>query len=303
VKYCLVTPRKDDLFGGKRENPGWDLITSGIQFIISKNDQSAEFSFHDMFSEEININADRIVICGNPRFDLDTKGGNWLYEGLFSELKKLGIPILDAWAGTGVPLGEVKFSEIVKNKRNINIARSLKKSNCIARDNLTKRIFDFFRINSVLLPCSSFFAKDFFGIHQHKPRSGIFRKVFISYCMTGYEGGKELIEKYSETHEVVSTNTLDYEYCQSIGIASRLISDHVSLLELYSHCAEVVSLRLHAAIPAASLGAKVHLFAVDSRAEACDLFNISYSDYRVDEINFKKTHTIAIPDIRKILAC
>src|SRR3546814_5437569 len=54
--------------------------------------------------------------------------------------------------------------------------------------------------------------------------------------------------------EVIAINWNDYEWAISNGIDATLISDAGSLLRTYSRCNMVVSLRVHAAIPAASIG-------------------------------------------------
>src|SRR3546814_16229471 len=70
-----------------------------------------------------------------------------------------------------------------------------------------------------------------------------------------------------------------YEWAISNGIDATLISDAGSLLRTYARCNMVVSLRVHAAIPAASLGCEVALLAIDSRALITEPFGIPISPF------------------------
>jgi hypothetical protein len=79
--------------------------------------------------------------------------------------------------------------------------------------------------------------------------------------------------------EVIAINWGDYEWAISNGIDATLISDAGKLLRTYSRCDLVVSLRVHAAIPAASLGCEVGLLAVDSRALIAEPFGIPISPF------------------------
>src|SRR3546814_10493166 len=79
--------------------------------------------------------------------------------------------------------------------------------------------------------------------------------------------------------EVIAINWNDYEWAISNGIDATLISDAGSLLRTYARCNMVVSLRVHAAIPAASLGCEVALLAIDSRALITEPFGIPISPF------------------------
>jgi hypothetical protein len=73
---------------------------------------------------------------------------------------------------------------------------------------------------------------------------------------------------------VISCRLSDYETFGAVGVRSTLVSEPAALLRLYSSLDRELSFRLHAAIPAASVGCEVGMVATDSRPMACEEFEI-----------------------------
>ena len=302
MNYCLFTP----YLVRPASNAGWHMITAGIKYLIRQADPDAKFNSVGMFSWPKNHdfkNYDRLVLCGNPRYDLGSKEGAWLYEGLLTKMVKLGIPIIDAWQGTGCPLGggrESNLDQLGDNQRNKNIIQILKraKAKVITRDSLTQQLNEMYELDTILLPCSSYWAAKEYNTSVKSIRT---EKIVVIYRMPGYSDIQGLLKTLSRTHRIIATSSYDSEWCESIKLKYELIYDPIELLELYSNCIEVISYRLHAAIPAASLGCNVYAGGIDTRVEACALFDIVFGDYRDGVAEPKEITTKEPLDLTNIL--
>lgn len=300
MNYCLITP----YLASSKYNVGWDMITAGIKYLIRKADSKAVFEYVNMFEipkDHDFTNYDRLVICGNPRYDDDRVRGEWLYEGLLEKLVSLKIPLIDAWQGAGCPLG-MSLTDSVdllsSNDKNKNILKLLHNAKIITRDTISQTLNEKHGLNSTLLPCSSFWANLEYGICRNKNKT---ENIVVVFNMDGYDGIQGILKTMLRTHRMIATATTDSNWCISFGLKHDLILDPIELLKLYSISQEVISFRLHAAIPAAGLGCSVYMAAIDSRAEACELFDIPYGDYRNGIGESKIVNYIAPIDISKII--
>lgn len=287
MKHLLLSPHKVH----PSANAGWHFITAGIEYLLGRADENATFETLDAFS----LNAetmpkaddfsqfDCVVLCGNPRWGFGEKG-EWLYNGLLAYLadaqKTAGFRFLDAWQGAGYPLGMADpVSELCGNESNKETARLLKelKAQIVTRDYAAAMVCARFGLPYTPLPCSSYF-----GVRQFMPRQRgeRTRRVVIAGNLDGYDGAAGLLRTLSRHHEVVATCLPDSEFCSREGIRHSLIYAPADLVALYLECVEVVSFRLHAAIPAAACGAQVYNLAVDSRSETGAPFGVPFGDYR-----------------------
>lgn len=307
MKYCLVTPTEFTEYS----NSGWHFITAGIRHLIKLADPEAVFGDVSFFDESkwprdlIFSKYDWIVICGNPRYD-GTELDDWLYYGMLSRIMKIknriNISVLDAWQGAGAPLGKSTSENVemlAAKQRNRNIVQLLKDMDAkvISRCPTSHELNNYLGLKSEYMPCSSYWGVKEFRVPKYNP----YKKIVIPYRMHGFEGAKGILRTLSRTHQVISTNAYDAEFCCDIGVSSPLVTNPEALLVLYSQCEEVISFRLHAAIPAASIGCAVHYLAIDSRGEVCEPFGISCSDYRDGVTETSQAVPPPAPDLRKIL--
>jgi hypothetical protein len=117
----------------------------------------------------------------------------------------------------------------------------------------------------VALPCSSWWAADHYNVDP------IWRKSESLAVVGGPAVAGLAVER---GFRVIATNAGDFETIGSAGVAVDLIADPDSLLRLYGRAAQVLSSRIHAAIPAARMGAEVCVLAIDSRAQAVAPFGL-----------------------------
>lgn len=262
-----------------RGNPGWHMINAGIRHLLRRACPAAEFVSLPMLSpwtrdEQSSAGTcDVLVLAGNPRYDLGTH--EWLYTGVMDQMLATGRPLIDAWQGAAVVAGngiEHDASCLLHHDRNAAILDRLTRFDAvITRDSLAQRVNELAGIRSVQLPCSSWWAAHEYGIEPSCARGA--QSVLIPRCLPQLD---EIVRELSHWR-VVATTRADWEHCRDIGVPAELIWHPRSLLMLFSGSETVVSCRLHAAIPAASLGCRTAMIATDSRPQACDAFGIPWA--------------------------
>lgn len=278
MRIGLVAPTKIS----SSLNPGCHMITAGIRYLIKLAIPAAEIVPIELLSPWGNAerliakDCDMLVLCGNPRFD--TGNHQWLYSGVLDEMLAVGCPVYDLWAGSCTPLGlndNDQLTALVENERNHEIAKRLARcASVVVRDAMSARVCGQFGIDTQLLPCSSWWSASEYGIK----RIGGDRRILIP--IRGQD--IDLVLKLAEGREVVTVTQHDYDWYLSRGLDSQFIFDPQDLLRLFAECEEVASFRLHCAIPAASLGCRVLMVAIDTRATAVDLFGLPRSPLMLD---------------------
>lgn len=273
MRIGLVTPKEVSA----KANPGSHMITAGIRYLLEQVVPDAEFVPIELLlpwgsnERQIAATCDALVLCGNPRFD--TGNDQWLYTDVLDEMLAIGCPVYDLYGGSCTPLGlsgNQQLTALVENERNRDIARRMARcAGVTVRDAMSVQVCRALGIDARLLPCSSWWAADCHGITH----TGGDRRVLIPYRYQDIE----LVNKLAVGREVVTVSQKDYDWYLAEGLDSRLIFDPVRLLELFAESEEVVSFRLHCAIPAASLGCRVLTVAIDTRASAVDLFGMPRS--------------------------
>ncbi len=312
MRYGLISPTAVSI----HSNAGWHFITAGIKYLIRLADPEAEFTYVDFFDKDkwwpTNpfMTFDWVVICGNPRYSTGADD-EWLYVGMLTLLKKIhdltGVQVLDAWQGAGAPLGKssgenaIELYRLAHNREIIRLLKSMK-AKVITRCATSQRINEIGDLESVQMPCSSFWGaheivRDF--PNQTFPKAD--KKIVIPFHMEGFEGAAGIMRTLSRTHEIYATCILDSEWLSAIGLKHIMIYDPTDLVNLYLQSKEVISYRLHAAIPAASVGCKVFYSAIDSRGETCESFKIPYADYRGGIYEPALAVRPAAPDLKEIL--
>lgn len=284
MRVALITP----LTLGPDSNPGWYMITAGIKSLVRKAVAEAEFITVDMMQDNAvhwaaAATCDTAILCGNPRFTLSDaawwEGGIWLR---LMALQAAGVRVIDGWAGSAYSLGEVSVDvmaqAIASHPRNAEYLKYAKAIHArITRDDLMTKIYGLVNADCKQLPCSSYWARD------EMPVGTLQRKYDAIMLVPMYNRprAKEVLveirnrmNRHLPTRMIASTWE-DYVWARGEGFADvRLINDAHSLLRLYSRCDHVLAYRVHAAIPAASVGCKVRMVAIDTRATACNEFDI-----------------------------
>lgn len=279
MRTALITPL------GPRGNPGSVFITAGIQFLFEKLGYGP-FVQVDMLKDrpdqwEAAKECGLAILCGNPRFSIGNPGDIFWWEtGIWErllELQRSGVRVIDGWAGACHPdMSEYLDYQaddlygILKNKYSLECARSL--SGHITRDRLAELVYSRRGIPARFLPCSSAFAATAFGVvPAEKSRTAL---ILPPYGNEAHVHDVQTILEVNPGMQAVAVTWLDCAWFKEAGIPACLVNDPKSILEFLAGCECVISYRLHAAIPAASLGARVVCMAMDSRPLACEPFGI-----------------------------
>lgn len=309
-KFCLITPVKISPLS----NPGCIFITDGIEYLFQKAFPGSEFKRVSMFNwtpkhDEAIEWSDAVVVCGNPRYDMGTETDSWLYTGLFDKLIETGKPLIDAWQGSSARHRDNKdprsdAGELLMRPRNKAMIKRLSKfSAIISRDLRASLVNSAAKLGHALIPCSSWFAYKLYDVPQVEKN----KDLVIVYRRPGCGNTVQLLRHLQKTHEVVCTTGFDSTWCKNIHVDHITVFDPKELIALYASARSVISYRLHAAIPAASLGAKVSMVAVDTRAQAAEMFGI-HSSWASDGPTCREPTSAFPPDenftvekIRKII--
>jgi hypothetical protein len=273
MKFGIVEPVNHS----DRGNPGWHMINAGLRHLFRRAYPGAEFvSFPMMRPWNIEERAragscDVLVLAGNPRYD--GGGHEWLYSGVMDQMIASGCRLVDAWQGAGLAHGNDvgrDAQHILSNQRNRRIMDRLQQFDAIiTRDDRAQRANELAGLNSVQLPCSSWWASEEYGV----TRTGGTDKILIAQNV---QQATPVIRAHLDWR-IVATSSHDHEHCRKIGVDAELIFKPLEILALFAQADTVVSCRLHSAIPAASLGCKTAIVAIDTRAQAGDAFGIPWA--------------------------
>ena len=285
MKIGLVGPIDCSVTG----NPGWHMITAGIRWLVRQCDPDASFLPINLFEYDVSWEAaktcEEVILCGNPRFSLSPGEEFWEHDiwNRLSALMQNGVQVIDGWAGSAFPFTEqaltademaVALMFMPKRQDYLQIARSFR--GCITRDATMQAVYEKAGIPSVLLPCSSWWAQQEYhaGVRDTQYDALVLHEMRATGWML--EVLNTLISrKFSDRPlHVVATTWGDYQWAVANDVQPELITDSTSLLRFFGKAGNVLSFRLHAAIPAASMGCAVIAVAIDSRASACNQFDI-----------------------------
>lgn len=304
--YYLICPNSV----GLNYNPGVSLISYGCRHLIKQADPEAFFIpvsniFHSQATWDILLEqADCLVLPGGSLYDTGDISVFWndtVWQHI-AAAQGMGIPFADLFGYASYPFPELPVEEVSatilskpRTKRILNVQR--KAALVITRDFLSHYIVSTAHSDSHFLPCSSFWAADFFHI---MPSVRLYNAVSVFPIVKDRWFAESLVNiagvlaKEKPTYLICHTNP-EYQWLRGFfpnATNIKCIFDPVSLLDFYSKCYSVVSARLHAAIPAFSLGCKVIYISFDSRSLALDLFGIPsvpYTDLRDGALPFRYT--------------
>lgn len=278
-------------------NPGSHLISDGVKALVRLADPHAILQDITMFEynaghwEAMLERCDGIFLCGNPRFNPCDIPVFWLTDLLefICKAGARGVKTGDLFLGTACPLpvksASVTASELLFQSWNKTTLKYLSEFDLlITRDSISQEICSGAANGSFSFYDSTFWAKDYYGII---PGLSLYNCV----TLPSLNCQPALLKVLYEISVHLSALKQTYILCHSVneywlfkkqfpGVDNViLIYDPRSLLEFYSHVDKLVSCRLHGSIPALSLGVKVFNVAMDSRADAYDLFGFRSVSY------------------------
>lgn len=274
-------------------NPGSELITDGIKHWIKNNDPDATFTYIEMCKPdpegwENAKKADKLVFCGNPRFNT-TENKVWWDWDIWKCIFRSGKPFIDAWAGSAVPHWNISTPEkmakqLLTIKKNVEVLKTheSRAEMIIARDKTTFLLCKEFNPNTVLLSCSSQYAK-----YENNITSG--SKDYNAICLRKMPGDEWILKKVLalkakiEPCIVMCHSYNDLEWAKELNPV--VINDPKKLLDFYSHVNKLHCFRLHGSIPAYTLGADVVYYYNDSRKDTCSYFpirTVPYTQFPID---------------------
>lgn len=274
MKLGMVEPTD---YAGDFGNPGWWFINLGTRNLLRQAFPNVEFVSLPMRRPWCDVElrnakeCDGLALVGNPRYDGYSVPGSWLYEGLIKQMEETGLPIFDLWSGVGLPdfsCVDEDARTLLSNPRNAKLVREIKHfKGVITRDSRAQRVNEISGIRSINLPCSSWWsvAKQYVGTK---------RTILVNQYIPDIDN---IIKFSAEGWEVVCSRPGDVDWCKSFDVECRLLRSPAQHLKCYQESEELISYRLHAGIPAASLGCKVSVIGSDSRMQACDSFDIPWS--------------------------
>jgi hypothetical protein len=273
MKFGIVEPVDHT----DRGNPGWHMINAGIRYLFRAACPGAEFVSLPMMrpwnrqERDMARQCDTLVLAGNPRYD----GGrhSWLYAGVMDQMIASGCRMIDAWQGTGLAIGnsaDRDAQHVLSRHRNKKIIERLRLFNAIiTRDDRSQKVNELAGLNSVQLPCSSWWAAREYGITRTGGTDKILIAQNVSQAANAIIGHRDW--------RIVATTRQDHEHCREIGVDAEMIFNPAEILAMFAQADTVVSFRLHSAIPAASVGCKTAIVAIDTRAQAGDAFGIPWA--------------------------
>ncbi len=327
----LITPADTSCLA----NPGWHLITAGIRWLVRQAVSDSSFIIIDMLRDDAEqwaaaMRCDALLLCGNPRFSL-SDGDPWWECGIWQRLlgaQMAGIRVIDAWAGACYPHAEpypdldemaAQIETLPRNQAALQVARQL--SGVIVRDALALRIYERAGIPAELLPCSSWWAARQYRVYRDLPLCKGRYNAIVLTKLDGHEWAPEMLRRMTSTIAEsdyagpvvqIATTWGDYLWARDAGLAPNLITDPASLLRVYANCNAVASLRVHASIPAASLGCAVATLAIDSRAMVVEPFDLPWHPFTslsdpdfppVFQFSARRNSAPSIETLRRFLKC
>jgi hypothetical protein len=290
MHYALVAPNRNACDA----NPGCELITAGIRWLLRQVDPAALFSRVDMLTPHpaswtlARAQADALLVCGNPRFSAEG-GATWIEVGLWDALR-CGLPVWDLWAGAAhglplLPLDRMAQRVLANATARRILERERESHTLIVRDKLAARVCELAGLPHALLPCCTWWSPREYAI---EPAA----KTQHAITVRNMPGHGWLAGRFLDLQRSLAAERPTYLVCHSVhdwhwlrASAPRVpqdvlcLSDPASLLRFYAATDKLISLRTHATLPAAALGAQVCDLSLDSRSLTCAEFGLTSTPF------------------------
>lgn len=263
---------------GAHTNATDGVIAEGIRNLLRK--ALGAFTEIPMFMydhQEMTIEkhpADLIVVCGTP----------WLWDSFqdsikYRNLRKVfaahkNVPKIFLGIGTCVNLGCID-SDILQRPAEVNGMKQLfKETTVIVRDSLAYTRLSQARIKSTLLPCPAYFCYDNFNFTTREENVMVWcdPRRTISQGDWGnekrYKGYCSKFVSFYEKHQpkVYCTSESEIPSAVKLGFPAPTVLRKVQdTLDIMARANNVLSGRVHCAIPAQAAGCSTELVPIDSR--------------------------------------
>ena len=292
-KYYLMTVTQT----GPDLNPGSHFITHGIRHLIRLADpealcfEASLFSYHEKHWRVMLDQADAIFLCGNPRYDRSNQPHFWVSEiwDHFATARTRGILTGDLFAGSASPLPlDTPIDDakrlLTYNRNQVTAREQGKLHILVARDRTALKIATETAVDPLLFPCSTWWAKDWLGIAPAP-------KTHNAIVIPSLNCSGPLIRAMANLEKDFNNGLPTYLVAHMANEFALLnetlpqhqrkicLSDPASLLLFYAGCSHMVSARLHATIPALSLGTAVCPIAMDGRSLSLVPFGVKAIQY------------------------
>jgi len=291
--YLLVTDTSHQM-----PNPGDIWIGNGIEWLITQaciqRDIIPVFNYVSLFDRSENIwkmaeeRVDAVVVCGTPQFNSEGVSAHFvpLLKPL-THMKNMGKKVYNLYCGSGTVAHDYTNEEYLV-KRMQEPSKDIIKlygelfNLIIARDSITHKLLLTQGTKNEQLLCSVFYAKDYYGITPKEPKWNLIvlrgrGDIFIATRRKNiaFEYEKLMDSNYPTFY--VLHGIEEYEMWAKAGLPKEKIICSTApreLLEVYANANQVLSQRVHATVPAISLGKKVQNIATDSRSKILEYVDI-----------------------------
>jgi hypothetical protein len=272
----LITP----IHTGSDSNPGWHFITAGIEHLVRLADPEAVFVEVNMLAPDpawhvAQARCKGMFFCGNPRLNASEGKAFWDWN-VWERIRRLtdcGIPLIDAWAGAAHPLPLPPLAKMVACISSLEKSKAILEHEkvaklCIARDALAFELMKVVNPNTVLWPCSTWWAAaEMHVAPEEKKHNLIVVRRLGDWQIAFVKKWFDRLSAERLTH-IVTHCYQDWEWFSKRlpQLPIDCVTHPRSLLRLLAQTDKLISFRTHASIPALSLGARVADVAIDSRS-------------------------------------
>jgi hypothetical protein len=223
---------------------------------------------------------------------------------MFDALLDLPCDVIDGWAGSAFPHNAYnptpeQMAQAIRAfpGRMDRLEQAAQFRGRITRDITMQVLYESVGAKSVLLPCSSWWAGAKVPTVEERQENAV-----VLYRME--EGVADVVIRRCPGWRMIATTWQDYMWATERGMEAELIADTESLLRIFGTIDQLLSFRIHASIPAASLGCKVVTVAIDSRADTVKQFDmeiVRYDELMDAELNFRKAMPPSEPEVIQTL--
>lgn len=286
--HAMLTP----LSAGVHCNPGSLLIEHSVRWLLRRADPQAQFLMVSLRSPDrdgwrtLKRQADTVIWCGNPRLN-DSDVGQYCDFGVWRPLLKAidaGVMFIDAWAGSSYPYApldtfEQRYARLAANVKNVAILQWEKRAALvIARDRLAEHLLAR-HANTVRFPCSTWFARKYWRI-EPGPKT---QNAIIVRRLPGHPevvrtalAAREALTAAQKPVILAAHNVADVDWYRRHGCKEPILvlCDPETLLRFLAITDKLLSWRVHASVPALSLGTQVANVEIDGRAAVLDEFGV-----------------------------
>lgn len=295
-KYFLITDTNSE-----NPNPGDIFIGRGIEYLLREAEAELEniaiFNYVNLFEikeaiwDRVYDEADYLILAGTPQFSKEGKSHIFDLLPYIKKAKDKGIITAALWVGSGFTNPDYTEDQAIERMFKANMEWFPKYKEAFdlitVRDRITGKLFECAGMKVNQFCDSVFFAANYFGLE--KKGNEVNLKV-----LRNLPGHNEKLVEVLESIELQKDRPTFY-LCHSVTdysayknlIKKNLIcvNNAKDLYDLYSRANEVVTLRIHGAVPAMNFGKKVMNIKIDSRDNILDYVGMKSTSIHTFEKN------------------